>query len=383
MCVCVCLGSCVFVCVCVRVRVCVRACVRMAVYVCGGSIGLVLVGDSGDREGLLFGNCTDTATWIESFFPTGSPLSFYNACGEVDQTALKHFVGDRHDDVVGWFKYRRNSSTKPSLREHLVHQQLQQHFRSTKPSAFVLCLITCTISENLSTHTNSFNFSTADPLSRQLTAVPFTMPNLEHTAQSEAYSRFLPRPGSDRLRGASAALIQATLESVGFVGATTSVKMSSVSALEDSLVPLNSSLETLADNITRTDADILVLRSEVFELQKQLQAKRAAQVKPQLLRAPTSTDLRSKSPPLAALASQSSDLKPSDLRGVSPLPAATLPLSRSNPFITARPDEPVLHATNPFSDDSSPGPTDDSNDPLMHNPPQPFSRPSTHDTFDP
>ena len=56
---------------------------------------------------------------------TGEAFSFYKFGGEVDQSALAPLVAtQKHQEVIGWFKFRRETPLRPSLREAAIHSSL-------------------------------------------------------------------------------------------------------------------------------------------------------------------------------------------------------------------------------------------------------------------
>ncbi|GIY44738.1 hypothetical protein CEXT_558971 [Caerostris extrusa] len=99
----------------------------------------------GDQEGFLIGRAQrcirreisdhsmysteeDLIISIYSCVPCGSFLSFYDSCGNVDESAVRECLGERMDSVVGWYRYRRNIVAFPSAREMIVHRNLKQMF---------------------------------------------------------------------------------------------------------------------------------------------------------------------------------------------------------------------------------------------------------------
>eukprot|EP00041_Stephanoeca_diplocostata_P014803 m.279459 g.279459 ORF g.279459 m.279459 type:complete len:312 (-) comp19805_c0_seq13:931-1866(-) len=140
---------------------------------------------SSDCEGLLFGKrlqltttaaVTDAAETtgsglaattksivvvFESFIPTGKPFSFYRADGTLDTEKFNQFTQDREDSLIGWYKFRRNSTLYPSLWERHVHDALQKKISSCAPndsgnSEILFALFNASFAENFAKHTNDF-----------------------------------------------------------------------------------------------------------------------------------------------------------------------------------------------------------------------------------
>ena len=62
---------------------------------------------------------------------TGEAFSFYKFGGEVDQSALAPLVStQKHQEVIGWFKFRRETPLRPSLREAAIHSSLHSTLHS-------------------------------------------------------------------------------------------------------------------------------------------------------------------------------------------------------------------------------------------------------------
>lgn len=98
----------------------------------------------GDLEGFLLGSVTqqqvrhiedDISTSdvsveliaIRGFLSVGPSMSFYNSAGRVDQTKLfRSVTTSPGKNIIGWFKFRRGTSLRPSLRELSVHRGLQE-----------------------------------------------------------------------------------------------------------------------------------------------------------------------------------------------------------------------------------------------------------------
>lgn len=69
----------------------------------------------------------------------GPPESFYDATGTLDEAKLRKTLdstllaaGGKMRQVVGWFKFRRNSSLQPTLREQAVHAALARFVEREK-----------------------------------------------------------------------------------------------------------------------------------------------------------------------------------------------------------------------------------------------------------
>eukprot|EP01095_Lingulamoeba_sp_RSL-Kostka_P008721 TRINITY_DN295_c1_g2_i1.p1 TRINITY_DN295_c1_g2~~TRINITY_DN295_c1_g2_i1.p1 ORF type:complete len:297 (-),score=54.87 TRINITY_DN295_c1_g2_i1:60-950(-) len=97
----------------------------------------------GEIEGLLFGNITSRKTnnmsdfgnsslqieytyYITDFDFIGTTGSFYDPkTGIINKNKLKEVQSNHAHQMLGWFRFRRNTMLKPSLREMSIHKRLE------------------------------------------------------------------------------------------------------------------------------------------------------------------------------------------------------------------------------------------------------------------
>ena len=79
--------------------------------------------------------------------------------------------------TVGWYRFRRNTSLEPSMRESTLHKTLLKTINTDTPHLFLLGLFTSGLSWNQSTH--SFNYQLLTKGDRYGTLSPLT-PNQPH-----------------------------------------------------------------------------------------------------------------------------------------------------------------------------------------------------------
>ncbi|XP_075799929.1 BRCA1-A complex subunit Abraxas 1 isoform X1 [Microtus pennsylvanicus] len=87
---------------------------------------------------------------IQKYIPCYRLFSFYNSLGEVNEHALKKILSNVKKTVVGWYKFRRHSDQVMTLREQLLHRNLQTHLSS--PELVFLLLTPSITTESCSTH---------------------------------------------------------------------------------------------------------------------------------------------------------------------------------------------------------------------------------------
>lgn len=89
--------------------------------------------------------------------PCPQPHYFYNGLGKIDRDKIREFLGNQFTKVVAWYKYQRISSFKFTLRDKILHKQLQDFF-DISPELFTCCLLINEVSDNGSTHLYSQAF---------------------------------------------------------------------------------------------------------------------------------------------------------------------------------------------------------------------------------
>lgn len=89
--------------------------------------------------------------------PCPQPHYFYNGLGKIDKDKIRVFLGNQLPKVVAWYKYQRISSFKFTLRDKILHKQLQNFF-NIFPELFTCCLLINEISDNSSTYLYSQAF---------------------------------------------------------------------------------------------------------------------------------------------------------------------------------------------------------------------------------
>jgi len=171
-----------------------------------------------DMEGFLFGKIThqrsrvlhdtvESSTIVESekekiligiqgFRFTGVPFpsSFYDSIGSVNQARVSECTkGMENQRVIGWFKFRRNTPLRPSMREIAVHSQLEKIFSSQSSVSnasklpFLFGIFTLNSLKSSATHTYDYRF--LNKTGKNFRGLELDITNLVHSSQVE-YSDF-------------------------------------------------------------------------------------------------------------------------------------------------------------------------------------------------
>ncbi|KPJ19842.1 BRCA1-A complex subunit Abraxas [Papilio machaon] len=134
------------------------------------------VNSSNSQEGFLIGNVTseitnhisdsqndsarlDTQIFIRTVLPLPSVALFYFPTGKIKEEILSELLSSTANDIIGWYKYRKNSSIKPTFRDKLISRGLQKYFEKYHGKKnFVTCNLSSKTSSSGSTHTFTYRF---------------------------------------------------------------------------------------------------------------------------------------------------------------------------------------------------------------------------------
>ncbi|XP_075785624.1 BRCA1-A complex subunit Abraxas 1 isoform X1 [Pelodiscus sinensis] len=87
---------------------------------------------------------------IQKHIPCYQLFSFYNSAGELNEPALKKMLSGCKKNVIGWYKFRRNTDQTMTFRERLLHRNLQSYLSN---QGLVFLLLTSSVTtESCSTY---------------------------------------------------------------------------------------------------------------------------------------------------------------------------------------------------------------------------------------
>lgn len=255
-----------------------------------------------DLEGLLFGKQTElrvavvgdqheetvthnTVLVVQSYLPTGAPLSFYAPDGTIDPARFDKITAGREQDLIGWFKFRRNSTLQPSYRETLVHEQLLRRRDSFRPLVFAM--LNASFAENQARHTYDYCITTQHSEHGTFANIRMRLVNLDQSLH-DGYSGLVAsnaantgEPSGGSSASASAADSGNATASPAFrdtfnetiadllrpcVHATAPMYTTESKAVERAYTKVVANIAALSKQVAETDDEVFGLRNELAAL---------------------------------------------------------------------------------------------------------------------
>ncbi|XP_036151380.1 BRISC complex subunit FAM175B isoform X2 [Monomorium pharaonis] len=193
----------------------------------------------------------------------------HDSTGRINKEKLKDFVRDKSKQVIGWFRFRRNSSLIPTMRDKILHKQFASHFsggNSCREDFFLACLLNASTSETRGTH--KFRHVFLRHKRGLFEPIPLRINNLGDDASRHDGSDYKPTPVRKSARASD-----------GFIELIESLNldMTRISGLDSAMMIQKAAerhLMSLVPKVCESDLEVAELERQVRELKDKIAAQR-------------------------------------------------------------------------------------------------------------
>ncbi|XP_013776440.1 BRISC complex subunit Abraxas 2-like [Limulus polyphemus] len=240
------------------------------------SIFYELVSGNGDQDGFLLGEVVsritdtisdsqiqgekeETCLNVYEFISCDKLFSYYNSKGQIVLELLDEILNGRKKDVIGWFKFRRNSSLSISIRERALHHNLASNL-PLYDKFFIFGLFSAFVSTNDSTY--SFDHVFLRYTGWKFEPVTLKVVNLGDTSHSEY--RLYPTTAANMHSGQFSQIVRSAGASC------TEEDKSSVRQVQGIHSALHSKLWELQEEVGESEAMVASMTQEIDELRARI-----------------------------------------------------------------------------------------------------------------
>ncbi|XP_063963696.1 BRISC complex subunit abraxas 2-like [Lytechinus pictus] len=239
----------------------------------------------GDQEGFLIGEVTYRETTnisdsqinrkteevdinVTSHCPCREPLSFYDSSGHVDQVKMLAQLRANYKNVIGFYRFRRNTILQPSLREINLYRRLLASLPGDlQPATFILGIFSGNSTPNLATHSFPYQLFTYNY--NGFSARKVSLVNLGDTAESE----YKLSPVQSSLASNSGGF-QHILQNYSTQLLGPNDTLSGVQTVRNLTHDIHNKLQEVKQKVTDTEGRLGTLSQEVSELRRRAQRQK-------------------------------------------------------------------------------------------------------------
>ncbi|XP_030841210.1 BRISC complex subunit Abraxas 2 [Strongylocentrotus purpuratus] len=239
----------------------------------------------GDQEGFLIGEVTYRETTdisdsqmdrkteevdinVTSHCHCREPFSFYDTSGHVDQIKMLALLRSNYKNVIGFYRFRRNTMLQPSLREMALYQRLLASLPGEpQPATFILGIFSGNSTSNLATH--SFPYQLFTYSFNGFSARKVSVVNLGDTAESEYKLSPVQSSLSSDNGGFQHILKNYSTQLLG-----PNATLSGVQTVRNLNNDIHNKLQEVKQKVTDTEGRLGTLGQEVSELRRRAQRQR-------------------------------------------------------------------------------------------------------------
>eukprot|EP00057_Strongylocentrotus_purpuratus_P034085 XP_793859.3 PREDICTED: BRISC complex subunit Abro1 [Strongylocentrotus purpuratus] len=196
------------------------------------------------------------------------PFSFYDTSGHVDQIKMLALLRSNYKNVIGFYRFRRNTMLQPSLREMALYQRLLASLPGEpQPATFILGIFSGNSTSNLATH--SFPYQLFTYSFNGFSARKVSVVNLGDTAESEYKLSPVQSSLSSDNGGFQHILKNYSTQLLG-----PNATLSGVQTVRNLNNDIHNKLQEVKQKVTDTEGRLGTLGQEVSELRRRAQRQR-------------------------------------------------------------------------------------------------------------